>query len=659
MENSMDFAAGPKKLSAEETQLIDAQIRADLMDRVYNGCTPNAAAGVFTSLLFFIDFYGFSRVSLFTAWLIVFNVAMIFLAALFPLYLRYKQHFSSLTWQKVYTVTTLVCSLVWLPVIFFIPLDITRQYFGLLALTLAATIFATASIGLFFLSVTSVTIILSPLIIWCIYQNTFFYQIFAFYAIIYAVFLLVINYRSSRWLHGSLRLKLENTLKSYQINHDRLTDLPNQFLLPQYLKSAVSAVRGSDKHFLLVSFSLNRLETISDTLGHEANDLIIKSLANRLNALAMRSARMQEKNATHYIVTISRKDIFYIIVVPSSLEEAEEKVKHIFSVLEEPFYLETRELKLTASAGVSIFPKNGVNDEMLLINADVAMLRAKEVGGNRIEFYRSEINVPTPKQLEIESDLHDAIKYDQLQLHYQPCVDLKSGKIISVEALIRWLHPLYGMISPLKFIPIAEETGLIIPIGEWVLQQACTQLGRWHRMGYRDLQVGVNISVRQLRHESIIPVIERVLIETNTDPRYLELELTETGILDETVTPTIKKFKEIGLSLAVDDFGTGYSGLSYLRRFRIDKLKIDQSFIRDIPNDNDSMTIVAAIIAMAKELNITSLAEGVETLEQLEFLKSKHCQLVQGFYFSKPLEANFFTHLFSANHVFTADAVTS
>lgn len=311
--------------------------------------------------------------------------------------------------------------------------------------------------------------------------------------------------------------------------------------------------------------------------------------------------------------------------------------------MNEPFYLDKQGVKITASIGVSIYNKDGSDVETLLMSADAAMLQAKQIGGNRLEFYRPEINEQLPKQLELETDLHDALKNNQLQLYYQPLIDVKTGKPCGMEALIRWPHPQQGFISPMRFIPLAEETGLIVPIGEWIIREACEQTKKWHDMGFTTLKVAVNLSEKQLHQKDLIQMIKNILAETKFDPRFLEMEITETAILDDSVTAIIKEFSAMGISLAVDDFGTGYSGLSYLKRFSIDKLKIDQSFIRDIPENNDSITIVSAIIAMAKELDIHTLAEGVETKEQLQFLQSRNCDYIQGYYFSKPLEKTFMT----------------
>jgi EAL domain-containing protein (putative c-di-GMP-specific phosphodiesterase class I) len=300
---------------------------------------------------------------------------------------------------------------------------------------------------------------------------------------------------------------------------------------------------------------------------------------------------------------------------------------------------------MTVSVGVSFYPRDGEDVKTLLANADAAMLKAKQFGGNRFELYAAEINAQLPKQLALENDLHEAISKNQFQLYYQPLVNLQTGHIVGSEALIRWLHPEHGFISPVNFIPLAESTGLIVPIGAWVLNEACRQTRVWQEMGFTDLTVAVNVSGKQLSHSNFIETIRHALKQTRFDPKYLELEITETAILDESITSIIKTFTEMGLGLAVDDFGTGYSGLSYLKRFSIDKLKIDQSFVRDLPKNIDSITIVSAILAMAKELNIKSLAEGVENIEQLKFLKAKGCNYIQGYYFSKPLEASYFTQL--------------
>jgi len=638
----MDIIVDQRQISSDERAQINKQLKAELVDHLYQGCLPGTITGFVVSAALFLDFYGYTPTSLLIAWIVFFNLTMAALTVLYFIYKRFQPRFTLENWENAYSIAMCACAFSWVPSIYLLPENMTRQYLALIAYFMATTGYATGTIGHFKLCVATLNIMLVPLIIWCFMQGGLFYNIIGVYSVIYMLFMTGINLRSTRWFKESLKLKLENTLVSFQANHDLLTELPNQRLLPRYIEAAIKSIEGSTDIFTVVCFSLNRMEVINDSLGHQAGNAIIQSVAIRLQALSQQMARDRDVKC---ILTISRKDTFNILLTPLNTEDAQDVIRLLFSVLDEPFYLETKGVKLTASLGASFYPKDGVDQQALVVNAEAAMLRAKQFGGNKLEFYRSEINAQNPKQLELETDLHDAIKYNQLQLYYQPLVDIRSGKIIGMEALLRWPHPVHGFISPVHFIPLAEETGLIVPIGEWVLQEACIQTKTWHQMGFNHLKVAVNVSEKQMRDTTLINTIKRILTLTEFNPRFLELEITETAILDETVVPMIKEFKNMGLSLAVDDFGTGYSGLSYLKRFEIDKLKIDQSFIRDIPSNQNSMTIVSAIIAMAKELQVRTLAEGVETLEQLQFLQSKGCDYVQGYYFAKPLETNFFTQL--------------
>lgn len=631
----MDILIDQKQISDAERAKINDQVQTELVHHLYEGCLPGTISGLVASVALFFDFYKYTPIHLLIGWVIVFDFMMLALSALYFVYLKQKDKFTPLTWERAYSVMMIGCAMAWVPCIYLMPNDMTRQYLALIALFLATTGYGTGTIGQFKLCAITLSIILVPIILWALYQGGIFYNIIATYSGIYLGFMLGANYRSTQWFKDSLRLKLENTLVSYQANHDLLTNLPNQRLLPQYIESAIQLVKGTDQTFALICFSLNRMEMINDSLGHHAGDEIIQAVTKRLTNVI---------NA-QYIITISRKDSFNILLVSVKPEEIEEKAQVLFSVLDEPFYLQEKGVKLTASMGISVYGRDGEDAQSLLSNADAAMLQAKQSGGNYLEFYRAEINAQMPKQLELETDLHAVLKKNQLQVYYQPLINVKTGEICGMEALLRWLHPTRGFISPMHFIPIAEATGLIVPIGEWVLKEACKQTRLWHEMGYTSLKVAVNLAEKQLRHEGINDMVKRTLEETGFDKKFLELELTETAILDETVIPRIQEFKNMGLALAVDDFGTGYSGLSYLKRFSIDKLKIDQSFIRDIPANNDSMTIVSAIIAMGRELGVKTLAEGVETEEQVQFLKGKGCDFIQGYYYSKPLEVQYFTQL--------------
>jgi diguanylate cyclase (GGDEF)-like protein len=645
----MEILLNQKQISNVERSEISQQVKAELVEHLYKGCLPGTISGIPVGIAIFIDLFGYTSTHLLIIWTIYYCFALITLTSIYFFHAKHKAKYSDSTWLTMYSVGMSLCAVAWGLTVFLMPDNTTRQYIIFIALLMFATGYATGSIGVFELCFITLTIILTPLIVWSFIKGGFLYNLIAAFSLIYFAFLLSINRRSTEWFKDSLKLKLENNLVSYQANHDLLTDLPNQRLLPQYINDTIGAVKNTQGTFALVSFSLNRMEIINDSLGHQAGNTILKTVAERFNTLAKQSA-------TDMIVTISRADTFKIIIKLNQAADAENQIKNLFNILDEPFYLEKQEIKVTASIGVSIYGKDGDDAKSLVSNADAAMLQAKQFGGNRLVLYRAEINAQLPKQLELENDLHTVLQNHQLQLYYQPLVDVKTGKISGMESLLRWIHPVHGFISPMNFIPLAEETGLIIPIGEWIIEEACKQTKIWHDMGYSTLKVAVNLSAKQLRQENIIAVIERILKDTNFNPKLLELEITETAILDESVIHIIQEFKRMGMDLAVDDFGTGYSGLSYLKRFSIDKLKIDQSFIRDIPGNNDSITIVSAIIAMAKELKVRTLAEGVETIEQLQFLTGKECDYIQGYYFSKPLETKLFTQLLAEGNGFAKPA---
>lgn len=635
----MDIATNSKQISEDEKNQISKQVQADLVEHLYEGCLPGTITGIGCSVAFFLMFYRYTPTALLVGWVIIFDIMMSLLTALYFIYTKNKLKLSSAFWERAYTVVMSLCALSWTPVVFLMPDDQTRQFLALIVVFMVATGYAMGTIGQFRLCVLTLTLIVLPATVWCFITGGVFHNLIGIFSILYTGFMFGTNHRSTRWFKDSIKLKLENTLVSYQANHDILTDLPNQRLLPQFIDSAIQHAKNSHTTFGLISFSLNRMEIITDSLGHDSGDLIMKSVTSRLKEFIVRADK-----STQYVLTISRKDTFNILILPLTPEDAEKKVRNLFSVLDEPFYL-SQGVKMTASIGISLYPQDGDNAQSLLINADVAMLKAKQFGGNCLEFYRAEINAALPKQLELEADLHNAILHNQFLVYYQPLIDLKTGQIYGAEALVRWRHPQHGLIPPIHFIPLAEETGLIVPIGEWVLREACIQTRKWHEMGFASLKIAVNLAEKQLRQKDIVSLIDQVLKTTGFNPHCLELEITETAILDETITSLVKEFKNLGVSLAVDDFGTGYSGLSYLKRFEIDKIKIDQSFIRDIPGNTDSITIVSAILAMAKELHVKTLAEGVETAEQLQFLKDRGCDYIQGYYYSKPVEASLFLEL--------------
>ena len=302
---------------------------------------------------------------------------------------------------------------------------------------------------------------------------------------------------------------------------------------------------------------------------------------------------------------------------------------------------------MTPSIGISIYPQDGDIAEILMKHADIAMFRAKEMGRNNFQFYAPEMNDKAQYRLSLEYGLRKAIEREEFLVYYQPKVDLKTGQIIGMEALVRWLHPEYGLVSPADFIPLAEDTGLIIALGDWVLLKSCEQNVVWQEMGFDPLHLAVNLSGRQFQQEDLLSTIQKILLQSGMSAKWLELELTESIIMHdpESAQKTLKQIKEMGISLSIDDFGTGYSSLAYLKKFPLDVLKIDQSFVRDICNNNDDAAIVVAIIEMAHSLQLSVIAEGVSELDQLKYLTEHDCDMMQGFYFSKPVPASEFTAL--------------
>jgi EAL domain-containing protein (putative c-di-GMP-specific phosphodiesterase class I) len=313
----------------------------------------------------------------------------------------------------------------------------------------------------------------------------------------------------------------------------------------------------------------------------------------------------------------------------------------LIKCLEQPFHIDNQQLFITASIGISIYPEDGNDAETLLRNADAAMYKAKREGRNTFQYYTKDMTDRAFQRVSMETALRHGIENQEFVLNYQPQFDLATGQIIGIEALIRWLHPVRGTVSPMQFIPVAEDTGLIIPLGDWILHEASRQIREWHEAGLTDVRVAVNISGKQLRHNQLLDTIESILSRTGCNPEWLELEITEGFIMehaDQSIS-LLNEIRKIGIELAIDDFGTGYSSLAYLKQLPLNKLKIDKSFVRDIPADADDMAITRAVIALGKSLNLTVIAEGVETETQKSFLENEGCHQVQGYLYSKPLGA--------------------
>jgi len=429
---------------------------------------------------------------------------------------------------------------------------------------------------------------------------------------------------------------------NYLSHHDALTGLPNRTLLHDRIAQILAVCQHLHCKAALLLIDLDRFKNINESLNHDFGDHLLQLVAERLGECIRTFDTLARSGGDEFVVLMGEVH---------QLGEISAMAKKILAAMNQPFQIEAQEIIITCSVGISVFPDDGDNTQALLKNADVAMYRAKEQGRNNCQFYTQDMNVRTFETLVLENSLRHALARQQFRLYYQPQVDIASGAIIGVEALIRLQHPDLGMVSPANFIPIAEETGLIVPIGEWVIQEACRQAKAWHDLGHSGLCVAVNLSARQFRQQELVRTVEQALAASGLPPGKLELELTESILMHDTeeILATLHQFKRMGLQLSIDDFGTGFSSLSYLKRFDVDKLKIDQSFVRDITNDPNDLSIVKAVIALGHSLNLKIIAEGVETSEQLALLRDNGCDEIQGYYFSRPRPADEIPQLLQEN----------
>jgi diguanylate cyclase (GGDEF)-like protein/PAS domain S-box-containing protein len=438
---------------------------------------------------------------------------------------------------------------------------------------------------------------------------------------------IVLNYRDV-----TQRKATEKQLE-YQAYYDALTGLPNRLLFRDRVVHAIAQAQRNRRGVAVMYLDLDHFKLVNDSLGHSLGDALLSEVAARLQSCVRASD------------TISRLggDEFTILLIDTSSSEAIAGVaRKILQSFAHPFRVEGHELFVTASIGISIFPGDGEDVEMLLMCADSAMYRAKELGRNQAQMFTASMNERYGRRLALEQSLHHALERDELVLHYQPIFDRNRRKIVSLEALVRWNHPERGLVQPAEFIGLAEETGLIVPIGEWVLRRVCHDLRKWRGAGLPPMRVGVNISAPQFQQLSFALVVGSILREYGCDPAMLELEITETVAVQniETTTNAMRDLKELGIRIAIDDFGTGQSSLVYLKRFPIDTVKIDRAFVRDVTTDESAAAIVSYVINLAHTLRLDVVAEGVETEEQWSFLKLNACDRLQGFLFSQPLPAD-------------------
>ena len=416
----------------------------------------------------------------------------------------------------------------------------------------------------------------------------------------------------------------------YIAYHDTLTGLPNRNLLNELLVHSITLAERNNKCMAVLFLDIDGFKMINDSKGHGMGDQILQEVAERLLKTLRKSDVIARHGGDEFIVIIEELDNC------SGVELIANKIVNCF---QEPFHLENQDYFLTTSVGVAVYPADGQTPDMLIKNADIAMYKAKENGKNQYLFCTPVMKDVANEMMELSTNLYRAIEKNELELYYQPQLSCHNNQIMGVEALIRWRHPVMGLISPAKFIPIAEKTGLILPIGEWVLRTACQQNKKWQEQGLPKIRMGVNLSLRQFHNNDLLNLVESVLKETKLAPQYLELEITETIAMKEKsyIINTLNAFRQIGVSIAIDDFGTEYSSLSYLKHLPVDRLKVAMQFIRGIGIDHKDEALAKGIIVLAKSIGMNVIAEGVETKEQLEFLKNHNCDEIQGYYFFKPL----------------------
>jgi diguanylate cyclase (GGDEF)-like protein len=421
-------------------------------------------------------------------------------------------------------------------------------------------------------------------------------------------------------------------------HHDFLTGLPNRMLLSDRVNQVIALAQRHGKKVAILFLDLDGFKHINDSLGHAVGDKLLQSITECLVGCVRGSDTVSRQGGDEFVILLSEVE---------HSEDAAITARRMLQAVAEVHPVGQHSLHITTSIGVSVFPDDGEDAETLIKNADTAMYQAKENGRQSYQFFKPAMNVRAVERQSIEEALRTALERNELSLHYQPIINLRSGAITGAEALLRWTHPTRGPVSPAQFIPVAEDCGLILPIGNWVLREAAKQARAWLDAGLPLGSVAVNISAMEFRHEDFLEGIFAALEDTNLDPKFLELELTESVLMKraESAASVLQTLRANGVQLAIDDFGTGFSSLSYLRRFPVDALKIDQSFVRQISTAPDETTIVTAIISMGRSLNLRVVAEGVETQEELSFLQAHQCDEAQGYYFGRPVPPAIFAKL--------------
>lgn len=440
--------------------------------------------------------------------------------------------------------------------------------------------------------------------------------------------------------HDQLEVAQKELIHS--LYYDRLTNLPNQLLLRERFDESL-AQKGLGQAPSILIVAIDRFYRVVESLGYAWGDRLIQNVAHRLISCVDFGDTVARLNTDQFAIILASENQQSLELT----EQASQVAQRIIERLSKPINLDQHKISLSASIGIALSPKDGEDIDELMQHAEAALSYAKQMGGNQFQFYSSNIQAVSVELLNLETNLRYALEHSQFQIYYQPQVDLSSGRIIGAEALIRWMHPEQGFISPGQFIPLAEQNGLIVPIGEWVLQTACQQLKKWQDAGLPSLRIAVNLSARQFNQPDLIDKIVNILASTKLEPQYLEVELTESMLVDNVklANSQLKELKALGISISLDDFGTGYSSLSYLQKFNLDILKIDRCFVTDINHNEKNATITKAIISMAHGLNLHVIAEGVEKEAELEFLREQKCNTIQGYLFSPPVPGDKFEEM--------------
>ena len=455
--------------------------------------------------------------------------------------------------------------------------------------------------------------------------------------------------------HINERRRIEDRL-NYLAYYDDLTGLPNGTLFRDRLDQALSLAKREQHPLALLFLDIDRLKRINDSMGREIGDRLIQTVGRHLEQNLRESdsaIRLAEDKAAQTVARFAGDEFVVLLPKISKAQDAAIVAERIFRLMSQPITVNEQQLVISCSIGIGLYPMDGDSSEALIRNAAAATHQMKQEGGNHFRFYSSDIHAKTFERLTMESQLRGALAQDQFRLYYQAQIDLKTGRITGVEALIRWQHPDRGMVSPAQFIPVAEETGLIVPIGKWILETAFAQNKRWQDAGLPPITMAVNLSARQFHEKNFVETVKDAVNQSGLNPRYVELELTESLMQNtEKAIVILNAFRAMGINISIDDFGTGYSSLNYLKRFPIHKLKIDQSFVRDSSSNPDDAAIVHAIITLARAMSLEVIAEGVETEAQCAFLREQHCDEAQGYLFSKPLPADEATRLLKEGRSF-------